>query len=532
MTAKDGWALSMCITLALGIFTVTGCETGAEEAVPDLPTIDVSGGPAFPLQAHLESIEIASGTLGFEQVFDAGEKLFHIPFNGLDGVGVSRLPDGTTIPRFSVAPPGGGARGMISSQSCGECHNMPSAASAGLASTNRVGDPDADGLPPFNTRSTTSLFGDAIVQLLAQEITEELHSIREDAATEAAQNPGTRVQRQLVSKGIDFGTIVGTADAAGEVSFDLTAIQGVDPDLVVRPIGWKGDGATVRVPVVGASAGLMGMLAEELVWFPPPERPVDPDPDGDGVTRELSVGDVTAITIYTAAQEVPQSLERLAELGMVAAPDEGTLAKIGRGRAVFEEVGCAACHMPELRLENTVFEEPTLRGNGNFYNQRLAEKDPGYDPRRPVRFDILTDSQPPRAEAHREGGAIVRLYGDLKRHRMGRHLADPAGPQPSFTANFDPLMIDGALVLIPATVFLTPELWGVGNTGPWLHDGRAGSLEEAILLHGEDDPPALEDPGRSEAQESRDAFAALPAEDRRALVTFLHSLRTFSPEDD
>jgi CxxC motif-containing protein (DUF1111 family) len=340
------------------------------------------------------------------------------------------------------------------------------------------------------------------------------------------------VRRSLASKGIDYGTIVATATAGGEVAFDLTGVRGVDPDLVVRPIGWKGDGPTVRGPVVGASAGLMGMQAEELIWFPPPDREFDPDPDGDGVTRELSVGDVTAMTIYTAAQEIPQSLERLAELGMVAAPDEKTLAEIRRGRSAFEKVGCGACHMPELRLENTVFEEPTLRGNGNYYNQRLAERDPGYNPKRPVRFDILVDSQPPRAEAHPDGGAIIRLYGDLRRHHMGRHLADPAQPELSFTANFEPTRVDGEVVVIAPTAFLTPELWGAGSTGPWLHDSRAGTLEEAILLHGEDDPPAVGDPLRSEAQESRDAFAALPAEERKALVTFLHSLRTFSPEDD
>ena len=60
------------------------------------------------------------------------------------------------------------------------------------------------------------------------------------------------------------------------------------------------------------------------------------DPDGDGVIRELSVGDVTAMTIYTAGQEVPQPLERLAELGMVAPPDAETIAVIGRGRHVRE----------------------------------------------------------------------------------------------------------------------------------------------------------------------------------------------------
>ena len=222
-----------------------------------------------------------------------------------------------------------------------------------------------------------------------------------------------------------------------------------------------------------------------------------------------------------------------AEFGLfMADPDAATLSEIGNGRAVFERVGCAACHVPELRLQNTVFEEPTLRGNGNYYNQRLAERDEGYDPARPVRFDLLTEAQPPRVEAHPDGGAIIRLYGDLKRHHMGRVLADPTGPEFPFTANFEPVMMDGKPVVIPPTAFLTPELWGVGNTGPWLHDGRAGSLEEAILLHGEEDPAAVGDPLRSEAQESRDAFAALSPEDRSALVTFLLSLRTFSPGDD
>src|SRR3970040_2000286 len=102
----------MCIPLTLWVVAVTGCESRADETTPDLPTIDVSGGPAFPLEGHLESSAIASGELAFDQVFKAGEKLFHTPFNGLDGVGISRLPDGTTIPRFSVAPAGGGSRGM------------------------------------------------------------------------------------------------------------------------------------------------------------------------------------------------------------------------------------------------------------------------------------------------------------------------------------------------------------------------------------------------------------------------------------
>ena len=173
-------------------------------------------------------------------------------------------------------------------------------------------------------------------------------------------------------------------------------------------------------------------------------------------------------------------------------------------------VNCAICHVPEMRLENTIFEEPTRRGNGNYYDPVLLEKDHGYDLERPVTFDILEHAQEPRAEAHPEGGATIRAYGDLKRHAMGRHLADPGGPQPPLTPSIAPLLQGGEMVLIKPTEFLTPELWGVGNTGPWMHDGRAGSLEEAILLHGEADPPPAGDPGRSEAQEARDAYLALP----------------------
>ena len=85
--------------------------------------------------------------------------------------------------------------------------------------------------------------------------------------------------------------------------------------------------------------------------------------------------------------------------------------------------------------------------------------------------------------------------------------------------------------MVPASQYLTPELWGVGNTGPYLHDDRAGTLHEAITLHGEDSPPAVGEPGRSEAQEARDAYVKLTPDDQRALVAFLKSLVNFSTQE-
>jgi CxxC motif-containing protein (DUF1111 family) len=121
------------------------------------------------------------------------------------------------------------------------------------------------------------------------------------------------------------------------------------------------------------------------------------------------------------------------------------------------------------------------------------------------------------------------LYGDLKRHDMGRQLADPLAQAP-LDSQLAQVQYGGTVAPIPPSVFLTPELWGVGSTGPWMHDDRAGTLAEAILLHGEDSPPVAGQPGRSEGQESRDGFKKLAAGDQSAVVAFLKSLVAFSKE--
>ena len=61
-------------------------------------------------------------------------------------------------------------------------------------------------------------------------------------------------------------------------------------------------------------------------------------------------------------------------------------------------------------------------------------------------------------------------------------------------------------------MFLTRSLAGVGSTGPWLHDGRATTLHDAILAHG------------GEAEESRDGYVALDDEEVRKIIAFLESL--------
>ncbi len=95
----------------------------------------------------------------------------------------------------------------------------------------------------------------------------------------------------------------------------------------------------------------------------------------------------------------------------------------------------------------------------------------------------------------------IHPYTDLLVHDMGEGLADG---RPDFAA-------DG-------TEWRTAPLWGLGLTqtvlpyAGYLHDGRARTLEEAILWHG------------GEAERAKEAFRKMPLADRVALVKFLNSL--------
>ena len=92
-------------------------------------------------------------------------------------------------------------------------------------------------------------------------------------------------------------------------------------------------------------------------------------------------------------------------------------------------------------------------------------------------------------------------YTDLLLHDMGPGLADG---RTEFLAS--------------GREWRTAPLWGLGRrtevtgTGSFLHDGRAHSIEEAILWHG------------GEADAARQAFEGLPPERRADVLAFLGSL--------
>jgi len=222
-----------------------GSAPAAAAPAKEMLTVDLVEKPAFPLEKHLESKDIASGSLAFAQLFEAGDKLFHTPYNGLDGVGMKHTVAGTPINRFSIGSVAGSPV-PVGVQACGSCHATPFGAGGGLAHTRVFFDPNQDGQRPVNPRATISLFGNGVVQRLAEEMTEKLIAARDAAGEQAKGTPGTPVRQALVANGVDFGAVVATADAGGKVTYDVSQVRGISPDLVVRPFGWKGNITTVR----------------------------------------------------------------------------------------------------------------------------------------------------------------------------------------------------------------------------------------------------------------------------------------------
>jgi CxxC motif-containing protein (DUF1111 family) len=277
------------------------------------------------------------------------------------------------------------------------------------------------------------------------------------------------VKFPLAAKDLSFGSIIAYPDG----SLDTSEVEGVDGDLVVKPFGWKGNIAELRRFGEEAARIHFGVQSHVLAlgWKDKPDlEKLGPgpdwwDPDNDGVQREIEEGILTCFAIYMALLEVP----------IVIPPfDPGLRERWAKGSARFDEIGCANCHLPQMLLESAMYREyPDTTGAP------------------PVEFNIFSVGDEPR------GSFFVEVFSDLKRHDMGEDLADPHD-EPGST--------------IPRSVFLTRPLWGLAESAPYMHDGRASTIPEAILAHG------------GEAQAARDAFVALGEEEKKDLHVFLLSL--------
>jgi len=132
------------------------------------------------------------------------------------------------------------------------------------------------------------------------------------------------------------------------------------------------------------------------------------------------------------------------------------------GMLVFKNIGCATCHTPSLGHVRGLYSDLLLHDLGDRFHSFGG----GY------------------------GGGTSEIVDRASGSQDRPALSGEAGP----------------------TEWRTTPLWGVANSAPYLHDGRASTLNEAILLHG------------GEAEKISKRYASLSFFDRQALLAFLHSL--------
>ncbi len=451
-------------------------------AEPPLVTRPIGETPA--ILEHLDQADIESGRIGIRAVISHGALLFDAKFNALDGQGrPAATGNGTPTKRAASNNPGFLRTSGTDANSCSGCHNQPVIGGGGEFVANvfvlaQVRDPVTTSIDGefSNERNTLGMNGAGAIEMLAREMTADLLAIRSAAAASATAS-SLPVTQPLTSKGISFGSITALPDG----TFDTSGVSGVDANLIIKPFHQKGVVVSLREFSNNAFNHHHGMQSVERFGT---TRTGSADFDEDGYTDELTIGDITAVSIYQAALGIP---------GVVVPVSERRRTAILRGQDKFGDIGCETCHVPALSLQSAVFSEANpYNPAGNLRPQ---------DMQHPVRFNMTEVGVGPLLEKARGGGAVVRAYTDLKRHVI-------CDAEDLFFCNEQ--LVQGG---VPLDQFLTRKLWDVGNSPPYGHRGDLTTITDAILHHA------------GEARQSREAFAALSQSEQADIVEFLKSLQ-------
>jgi len=438
---------------------------------------------------------LQSGKISCTEARQLGLLVFSTPFNSLDGLGdgpfdINEWNDDPTAFGHRPTLQGNGQILRVNgldAQSCNECHGFvkhstlpPTLGIAGvggmvqnaiiMARLIDVADskddrvsyqpyhvPDlplvADGVADYNGRFANPpfLYGGGGVELLAKEMTADLQELLKKAQGAPA---GSVVS--LDTHGVNFGYIISYGGGFVDIQN-----QGINEDLVVRPFGRKGENFSMRDFDRGAMQFHFGIQPEELFWLA--------DEDGDGVTREVSIAEMSVLHIFDVSNPRPYQYKM----------DGVELA----GEGLFRSVGCANCHMPQLVTRGLAVP--------------VAHPEIATDPWANVYYKVKLEKAGFEDDPYGTG-VVVPLFSDLKRHYMGPGLEE------TFERAGE----------IPQGDFVTARLWGIADTEPYLHDGRATTLHQAIIMHG------------GEAQGVRDNYLALTAAQQESLIMFLKTLHT------
>jgi hypothetical protein len=340
-----------------------------------------------------------------------------------------------------------------------------------------------------NYRATLGMFGSGFIEMLARQMTAEMQAIRDTTPPDATNS--------LFTKGVSFGLI--SRDSSG--NWDVSQIEGLPaqslttsgpgnpPSLVIHPFHQSGSVVSLRQFTNNAFNHHHGIQSAERFG-------AGVDADGDGFVDELTRADITAVSVFQATLPVPEQ---------VIPHDRDVRKAIKEGEKLFENIGCADCHVPALPLTDHgwIYTEPNpYNPAGNLQVGEAAT----------FAIDLTDQSLPGKRPKPKKGTVWVRAFTDMKIHDISSGPGDPGeeaidinqpGGSPGFFAG--------------NRSFMTKKLWGAANERPYFHHGKFTTLRQATIAHD------------GEARDSRMAFEALTGVERDQIVEFLKSLQVVAP---
>ncbi len=328
-----------------------------------------------------------------------------------------------------VATPDEGLGPLYNAVRCSDCHDRPAVGGSGAQR--------------FRVRKATR-FAAGRCDLLRHEGGDNVQDRTTDVArargvgSEVVPPSATATTRMTAPSLLGIGLV----DAVAEADLErLADPDDADGDGVSGRLPRLPDGRSARFGRKGDAATLADFVDAALrteLGFTTPAHPIEETPNGSPLPPgadpapepEISEAALGQLTDYVrflapAAAQRPEDSS-----GEASARFEADRDAIARGRALFLQIGCASCHVEELR----------------------------------------TATSPVAALSNR----TFRPYSDYLLHDLGPGLADVCG-------------VDAA----PGELRTAP-LWGLRHRTRFLHDGRAQTVEDAIRAHGGEARRALE----------------------------------------
>ncbi|MCU0879212.1 MAG: hypothetical protein MUF06_15620 [Pirellulaceae bacterium] len=261
----------------------------------------------------------------------------------------------------------------------------------------------------------------------------------------------------------------------------------------VGRFGWRGQTETLHDFVLGACSNELGL---EVPGSPQPVNPQRPSYSPNGF--DLSADECAALTEFVASLPRPQ-------MRLPAQPERRAMAI--DGKVLFEQIGCSQCHVESIGPVKGIYSDLLLHDLGPGLADPVPAA-PGFfvHSQRPLPPGTPEPSQQQQPQQFPQGyyGGGSSLAGLLGLSNAVQFAVDPkTGVRSEFRV----------LRTAVEQEWRTPPLWGVADSAPYLHDGRAATLIDAIVLHGGEADPCIQ------------RFLELPLTERFAVVEFLNSLR-------